>query len=156
MNIMKVLSDAVKPFLDDEKPPLNVGEVMNLWFYYAATEQTMRGEQVSYNIVRDHDLKEMLKEVLNDIHGPILKELTEFLTAEGVQLPEKNSGKPIGEFQNIPEGSKLTDEEVANLLSFNIVQGIIYACSISLRDLLMKRGWLKVPPHYTTEVRVKS
>ncbi|WP_028609295.1 DUF3231 family protein [Paenibacillus harenae] len=179
MNILEVFRDAVKPFMDGEKPPLNVGEVMNLWFYLTATEQTMRGEQVSYNIVQDLDLKELLKVVINDVHGPIQKELTEFLTAEGVPLPERTPDKPIGDFRSIPEGSKLSDEEVACLLSFNIVLGINYACrgvtesvrpdvsfmfakfqmrkmtySIQLRDLLMRRGWLQVPPYYKTEALV--
>jgi hypothetical protein len=180
MNILNVFSDAVKPFLDGEKPPLNVGEVMNLWFYLTATEQTMRGEEVSYNIVQDLDLKEMLKQVIHDVHGPISKELTEFLIAEGVPLPEKTPVKPVGDFRNIPEGSKLSDEEVASLLSFNIVLGINYACrgvteavrpdvslmfarfqmkkmaySIQLRDLLLRRGWLQVPPYFKTEALVQ-
>ncbi|NRF92556.1 DUF3231 family protein [Paenibacillus frigoriresistens] len=177
MNIMEVLSDAVKPFLDGEKSPLNVGEVMNLWFYLNATEQTMRGEQVSYNIVEDLELKEKLKEVINDVHGPIFAELTEFLKAEGVPLPEASPDKPIGDFRNIPEGSKLSDEEIASLHTFNIVLGINYASrgmtesvrpdvaamfakfqikkftySITLKDLLMRKGWLKIPPYFKSEV----
>ncbi|MBD0383992.1 DUF3231 family protein [Paenibacillus sedimenti] len=176
MNIMEVFNDAIKPFLDGEKPPLNVGEVMNLWFYLAATEQSMRGEQVSFNIVQDPELKEKIKVVINDVHGPIFTDLTEFLKAEGIPLPQGTPEKPVGDFRNMPEGSKLSDEEVANLLSFNIMMGINYACrgmteavrpdvaamfakfqikkvtySILLKDLLMKKGWLKVPPYFKTE-----
>ncbi len=33
MNPFEVFKDAIKPFLDGKKPPLHVGEVMNLWFY---------------------------------------------------------------------------------------------------------------------------
>ncbi|MFC0215383.1 hypothetical protein ACFFK0_23590 [Paenibacillus chartarius] len=58
MNITELFTDAIKPFLDGEKPPLNVGEVMNLWFYLTATEQTLRGEQVSYNIAQDMRLSQ--------------------------------------------------------------------------------------------------
>ncbi|MFC5449800.1 DUF3231 family protein [Paenibacillus aestuarii] len=173
MNIMEVLNDAIKPFLDGEKPPLNVGEVMNLWFYLTATEQTMRGEQVSFNIVQDEELRDKLQVVINDVHRPIFLELTEFLKAEGVPLPEASPDKPIGDFRSGPEGSKLSDEEVANLLSFNIVLGINYACrgmtesvrpdvaamfarfqmkkltfSLLLKDMMMKKGWLKAPPYY--------
>jgi hypothetical protein len=180
MNILELLNDAIKPFLDGEKPPLHVGEVMNLWFYLTATEQTMRGEQVSYNIVQDLELKEKLKDVINNVHGPIQKELTEFLKAEGIPLPNASPDKPIGDFRNIPEGSKLSDEEVASLISFNIVLGITYACrgmteavrpdvaamfakfqmkklaySITLKDVLMRKGWLKVPPYYKSEAIVR-
>ncbi|MGF7036495.1 hypothetical protein J2T17_007558 [Paenibacillus mucilaginosus] len=173
MNLFEVFKDAIKPFLDGEKPPLNVGEVMNLWFYTTATEQTMRGEQVSYNIVREPELKEMLRVVIHDVHGPIMEEVTEFMRAEGVPLPSMTPDKTIGDFRELPEGAHLSDEEVANLLSFNIVLGINYACrgmteavrpdvaamfvkfqmrkmtyAVSLREFLMRKGWLKVPPVY--------
>ncbi|MDD9270914.1 DUF3231 family protein [Paenibacillus sp. GCM10023248] len=176
MNVMEVLNDAIKPFLDGEKPPLNVGEVMNLWFYLTATEQTMRGEQVSFNIVHDEELRDKLEEVINDVHRPIFEELTAFLKAEGIPLPQVSPDKPVGDFRGIPEGSRLSDDEVANLLSFNIVLGINYACrgltesvrpdvaamfarfqikkltfSIVLKDLMVKRGWLKAPPYYKPE-----
>lgn len=173
MNILEILEDAVKPFMDGEKPPLNVGEAMNLWFYLTATEQTMAGEQVSYNITEDSELKEKLRDVINNVHRPIQTELIDFLTAEGVPLPEKSRDKPVGDMSHTPEGSKLNDEEIANLLSFNLVLGINYACrgltesvrpdvaamfarfqvkkmafSITLKDLMMRRGWLKAPPYF--------
>jgi hypothetical protein len=31
MNLLEIAIDAFGPFLDNEKKPLNVGEVMNLW-----------------------------------------------------------------------------------------------------------------------------
>ncbi|TXK83605.1 DUF3231 family protein [Paenibacillus sp. N3.4] len=180
MNILEVLDDAIKPFLDGEKPPLNVGEVMNLWFYLTATEQTMRGEQVSFNITQDLELKEKLQEVINDVHRPIFNELTEFLKAEGVPFSEPSPDKPIGDFRNMPEGSRLSDEEIASLLSFNIVLGMNYACrglteavrpdvaamfakfqmkkliyAITLKDLLLRKGWLKAPPYFKLEASVK-
>ncbi|MCZ8522216.1 MULTISPECIES: DUF3231 family protein [Paenibacillus] len=173
MNIFEIFKDAVKPFLDGEKPPLNVGEVMNLWFYLTATEQTLRGEQVSYNIVEDQELKEKVKDVITDVHRPILAEIMEFLQAEGVPVPVIPPDKPVGDFRHIPEGSKMSDEEVANLLSFNVVLGINYACrgmteavrpdvaamfvkfqmkkmtyAITLRELLLRKGWMKAPPYY--------
>jgi hypothetical protein len=176
MNLLEILNDAIKPLIDGEKLPLNVGEVMNLWFYLTATEQTLRGEQVSYNIVQDPNLKQKLKDVIDTIHGPILKDLYEFLKKEGVPLPQSTPEKSIGDFRNIPEGAKLSDEEVANLLQFNLVLGINYACrglteavrpdvaamfakfqmmkvaySITLKDLVVKRGWLKQPPYFQPE-----
>lgn len=173
MNILEVLGDTIKPFLDGEKPPLHVGEVMNLWFYFNATDQTMRGEQVSFNISEDPELKEKLREVINDVHRPILEELTEFLKVEGVPLPAASADKPVGDFRDISNGSKLSDEEIANLLSFNLVLGINYACrglteavrpdvammfakfqmkklifSITFKDMLIRKGWLLAPPPY--------
>ncbi|NHN29089.1 DUF3231 family protein [Paenibacillus agricola] len=173
MNLLEILKDAINPFTDGEKPPLHVGEVMNLWFFLTATEQTLRGEQVSYNIVQDHELKEKLQDVINNVHEPILKELTQFLKEEGVPLPQSTPEKPIGDYRSVPEGAKLSDEEVANLLMFNIILGITYACrgmtesvrpdvaamfgkyqitkiafSVTLKELAAKKGWLRIPPYF--------
>jgi hypothetical protein len=180
MNILEILNDAVKPFLDKEKPPLNVGEVMNLWFYLTATEQSMAGEQVSFNTVQDPELKAKLKDVLENVHKPIHEELTAFLKAEGVPMPDPTSDKPLGDFSGVPEGAKLTDGEVANLVSFNIVLGINYATRgltesvrpdvaamfarfqlrkiaymIPFRDMLTRKGWLQVPPLYRSGALVR-
>jgi len=140
----------------------------------------MRGEQVSYNIVEHPKLKEKLKEVIEEVHGPILRELNDFLHKEGIPIPEIPPDKPVGDYRHIPEGAKLSDEEVASLLSFNLVLGINYACrgmveavrpdvatmfaqfqmkkltfSIALKELLMKEGWLKIPPPYMSTASVK-
>lgn len=177
MNIVELFADAIKPYLDGEKPPLNVGEVMNLWFYFTATEQTMRGEEVSFNIVEDPELKEKVKEAITDVHIPIYNELKQFLQAEGVPLPKTSPDKPVGDFRGLPEGAKLADEEVASLLSFNIVLGITYATrgltesvrpdvaamfakfqvkklmyALSLKELLQRKGWMKEPPAYAPNV----
>lgn len=176
MNLFEILKDAISPYLDDEKPPVHIGEAMNLWFYMSATEQTMRGEQVAYNTVQDQDLRDKLEEVIDQVHKPIREELLEFMKKEGVPLPNATPEKTIGDFRDIPVGAKLSDEETASLLSFNIVLGITYACrgltesvrpdvgalfakflvrkvafSISLKQMMMKKGWLLVPPAYSQE-----
>ncbi|MFC0214032.1 DUF3231 family protein, partial [Paenibacillus chartarius] len=117
-----------------------------------------------------------LHEVIHDVHKPIQKEVIDFLTAEGVPLPAATADKPVGDFRAIPQGARLSDMEVANLLSFNIVLGINYACrgmteavrpdvaamflrfltkktlyAIPLRDMMAKKGWMQVPPIYKPE-----
>lgn len=181
MNILETITETIKPFLDGEKPPLNAGEVMNLWFYLTATEQTLRGEQVSFNIVHDPELREALEDVINNVHNPIYKELTQFLREEGVSLPQSTPEKPIGDYRDIPEGSRLSDEECANLLQFNIILGINYACrgmtesvradvaarfakyltmkmtfAIKLKNLASKKGWLKQPPIFQPERHMQT
>lgn len=181
MNLLEILKDAIHPLSDGKKPPLHVGEVMNLWFYLTATEQTIRGEQVSFNTVQDAELKEKIEDVINKVHNPIREELKEFLRNEGVPLPKATPDKPIEDFRSIPEGGKLSDEEIANLLSFNIVLGITYACrgltesvrpdvaamfakfqmkkaafSLTLRELMAKKGWMLVPPPYNPSVSALS
>jgi hypothetical protein len=173
MNIFEVVIDAIKPFTDGDKPPLHVGEVMNLWFFLTGVEQTLRADQVSYNIVRDPELKEKLEDIINNVHKPMIQQLTDFLRNEEVPLPETTPQKPIGDYRDIPDGAKLTDKEIADLLSYNLVVGIMSACrgiteavrpdvammfakfqatkitfGLTLKDLMVKRGWLLVPPYY--------
>ncbi|MFB9328034.1 DUF3231 family protein [Paenibacillus aurantiacus] len=173
MNLLEMLKDAIHPFGDGKKPPLHVGEVMNLWFYLTATEQTLRGEQVSYNTAQDQELRDKIEDVINNVHLPIREELKDFLRSEGVPLPNATPDKSIGDFRAMPENAKLSDEEIANLLSFNIVLGINYACrglteatrpdvasmfakfqmkkaafALTFRQLMTEKGWLLVPPAY--------
>lgn len=173
MNLFEVLNDAFKPFLDGEKKPLTVLEVSNLWFYLAATENTMRNEEIAYNVTQDKELKKKLKDAKEHVHQPIAKSIRELLIKEEVPLPQTTAEKPVGDYVNIPEGAKLTDEEIANLMSYNLLLGINYASkgiteavradvgllfskflmkkitfSLTIKDLLKKRGWMRVPPYY--------
>ena len=173
MNLFEVFKDAIKPFLDGEKPPLHVGEVMNLWFYLTGTQQTLRADQVAYNIVTDSELKKRLEDVINNVHRPMIQELEEFFRKEGVPLPPATPEKSIGDYRNLPEDARNSDEEIANLLSYNLVVGIVAATrglteavrpdvammfakyqmmkvtfAVTLKELMQSRGWLKVPPYY--------
>ena len=116
MNLFEIIHDAFEPFMDDEKKPLNVMEVTNLWFFLLGTETTMRNEEIGYNLAQDEELKLILKDVKENLHIPIKKEIAEFLKKKGVPLPQSTPEKPTFEYQKIPEGAKLNDEEIANLM----------------------------------------
>ncbi|MEH7419542.1 DUF3231 family protein [Neobacillus drentensis] len=173
MKLFDILHDAFEPFMDGEKRPLNVMEVSNLWFFLLATELTMRNEEIGYNIAHDPELKQLLQDMRENLHVPIRYELIEFLKKEGIPLPKTTTEKPLGDFQNIPEGAKLNDEELANLMSYNLAMGVTTAAkglSESIRSdvgllfskILMKKTmaglrvkqyldrheWLRVPPYY--------
>ncbi|WP_108670303.1 DUF3231 family protein [Peribacillus acanthi] len=173
MNPFEVLKDAFLPLLDGEKKPLHVGEVMNLWFYLTGTEQTLRGDQISYNIVQDEELKEKLKDIIENVHRPMVNELQEFFRKEGIPLPNTTPEKPFGDYRSIPDGAKFTDEEIANFLAYNLVVGINAATrglteavrtdvgymfmkyqmmkvtfALTLKELMIRKGWIKIPPYY--------
>ncbi|TLS51257.1 DUF3231 family protein [Paenibacillus antri] len=172
MNLLEVIKDVFKPFLDGEKPPLHVGEVMNLWFFLAVSEQTIRGEQVAINTVQDEDLKKHLQELM-DIHSEIRKDIIGFLQKEGVPLPETTPPKKQGDFESIPADAKLSDQEAAQLVSENLVVAMTMAArgiteavrtdvgamfakffmskvtfGITYKAFLQKKGWLLVPPPF--------
>jgi hypothetical protein len=173
MNIFDIIHDTFEPFLDGEKRPLNLMEASNLWFFLAISDTTMRNEEIAYNLAQDKELKEVLKDAKFSLHQPIAKEISDFLTAEKVALPSGTPTKPTGNFPQIPEGAKLNDEEIANLMSFNLLIGITFAArgltesiradvgliffkiiirkaifGASLKKLMNQRGWLHEPPAY--------
>ncbi len=173
MNMLEVVYDAFKPFLDGEKKPLNVMEVSNLWFFLAATENSMRNEEIAYNIVKDAELREKLKDLREKIHKPIHDELVEFLTKEGVPLLKETPQKPIDDFKDLPDGARLNDKEIANLVSYNLLLGINSASrgltesiradvgmifakffvqkstfALTFKQIMEKKGWLRIPPYY--------
>lgn len=173
MNILDVIHDTFEPFLDGEKKPLNILEASNLWFFLAISDTTMRNEEIAYNLAVDPELKDKLKDAKFSIHQPIAKEISDFLIAENVPLPKGTPTKPAGDFPSIPEAAKLNDEEIANLMSFNLVIGITYSAraltestradvgliffkvivkkaifGASLKKLMDKRGWLRDAPPY--------
>lgn len=173
MNPFEVLYDSFKPFLDGEKRPLNVLEVGNLWMYLAGVENTMRNEEIAYNTAQDKELKQKLKDARENVHQPIVQDIKKLFQNEGVPLPNSTPEKPVGEYKNIPEGVKLTDSEIANLVSFNLLLGLTYGMrglsesvradvgllyakiiarkmpfAITFKDLMVKRGWIQVPPDF--------
>ena len=101
------------------------------------------------------------------------KILENFMIKEGIPLPEVSSQKPKSEGNAVPLGAKLTDDQLANGISFKIATGIV-ECAVgqsqgirsdltiiwirfqsefltfgsTLKTLMIKRGWLKVPPYY--------
>jgi hypothetical protein len=172
MNLFEVAYDSFKPFINGEKKPLNVMEVSNLWFFLAICNNTLRNEELAYNTAQDNDLKKILKDA-REIHKSVAEEINKLLKAEGVPLPEDTPEKPYIEIKNIPEGAKLNDEEIANLMSFNLLLGINYASrsltesirpdvgymffkvimkkvllGVPLKDLMQKRNWLRMPPPF--------
>lgn len=177
MNYFEVFKDAFVPFIDGKKKPLNVGEVMNLWFYLIGTNQTLRIDQIAFNTTKDAELKAKLEEVINEVHNPMIKELTMFFKQEGIPLPETTPEKPFDHgLKELPNEIKMTDEEIANLLVYNLFIGINAAVrgltesvradvgmmfakyqmmkvtyAITLKDLMKKRGWLHVPPYYISQ-----
>ncbi|ARU61182.1 hypothetical protein CBW65_09150 [Tumebacillus avium] len=173
MNLFEVLKDSFAPLVDGEKPPLHVGEAFHMWAYLAGSEETMRCEGVFENVVSDPELREKLHELRIEIHGTIIEDLKELLLKEGVELPPESESIPQLGSVDVPFGARPTDAQVANLIMFNLNQGIDYASryltnslradvaylfvkifmkkvtfAATFKPLMIKNGWLKTPPPY--------
>jgi hypothetical protein len=171
---MDVIKSAFEPFLDGEKKPLNVSEAYHLWYYLVGVEQSKRSAEVGINQTTDDELRNVLKDLINNVHNPIIEELTELLKKEGVPLPDSTPEKlTSGDFKEIPFGARLTDQEIANSVNWNELVGIQIAVrgmtesvradigatfakyqimkltwSLTMKQLISKRGWLIAPPPF--------
>lgn len=174
MDWIAILKSAFAPYIDDKKPPLHIGEAFNLWYYLIGVEQSKRSTEVGFNSAQDAALRDRLQDLMQGVHNPIIQELQEFLKSENVPLPDVTPEKPInGSYKDIPPGAKLTDEEIANLVIFNELVGIQIAgkaltesvradvggmftkyfmmkvaWSLTLKQLMQERGWLRIPPPF--------
>ncbi|RSK26013.1 DUF3231 family protein [Bacillus sp. HMF5848] len=172
-NIFESVSNALKTVTDDEeKGPLHVGEVMNLWTYLTMLEEANRFAEVGLNTTTDDDLIEALKHSWDDCHKQVV-EIQKVLREEGVSLPPTAEPKPKTSSEAIPSGVKLTDDEIANGVVIKLVSAISF-CGVGLSQairadigsmwynflnvrvkfsayympIMRKRGWIKVPPYY--------
>ncbi|MDQ0220777.1 DUF3231 family protein [Peribacillus cavernae] len=174
---MTTIFEAVKDFLqmsldNEPKNPLHVGEVMSCWLYLATMDEAAVYIQIGLNTTTDDDVKNILKESLNQCETQG-KRFKEFLKKEGVHLPPTSEQRPNSEPNSVPLGVKLTDDEIMNGLSIKTVAAITACASAvsqsirndvgalftqcmlekmkfgtSLKYLMRKRGWIKVPPYY--------
>ncbi|CAG9620920.1 DUF3231 family protein [Sutcliffiella rhizosphaerae] len=172
-NAFESVSAIIKNFVDDTpKTPLHVGEVMDLWTAFTAFHESHSLYQVGLNSTTDTDLQHVLKEALIGSHKDT-KKIEEFLLAEGVPLPLVNPDKPTSNPGDVPSGVKLTDDEIANLISVKIASSVSF-CALAmsktvrtdvglmffsiqvnlmkfaapLKNLMLSRGWLRIPPYY--------
>lgn len=175
MGLFDTTYDIFKPFLDGVKKPLNVMEVSNLWSFLVICENTLRSEEVAYNNAQNSELKQFLLDA-KKIHQNTADEIIKLLKDEGTPLPNDTPEKPLGNISNIPNGAGLNDEEIANLMSYNLVLGITYstrglteairadegllffkvivkktALGLKLKQFMDTQNWLRVPPEYKSK-----
>ncbi|MBS4174910.1 DUF3231 family protein [Bacillus sp. FJAT-49736] len=156
----------------ENKNPLHVGEVTNLWVLLTMIEEGICIYQIGLNTTTDADL---IHAFINGEQSSkdIAQQLRAFFKKEGVPLPETSEEKPKSDPNSIPLGVKHTDEELANLVSVKVaaqitllgqtlamavrsdvcelllkIQYEILKYGASFKTLMRKRGWIKVPPYY--------
>jgi spore coat protein CotF len=172
-DILQAVKNVVQSFIDDEpKPALHIGEAMSCWAMLAEIVETEVQTEVGINSTTNPELRKSLHEAVNMFKSQ-KERLTSFMRLEGVHLPPLSESKPISDPTMVPLGVKLTDNELANSLLIKVKLfitscanaasqtvrndiGLIWAeflqeyitLEISLKSLMTKRGWLKVPPFY--------
>ncbi|UII54427.1 DUF3231 family protein [Cytobacillus spongiae] len=172
-NTFEAIASILKNFVDEEpKTPLHVGEVMDLWTAYTAFHEAHSLYHVALNTTTDPQLKHVIQQAIKESKEDT-KKIEEFLLKEGVPLPLVHSNKPSSNPEAVPEGVKLTDDEIANLISVKIAASITFCAqamsktirsdvgmlfisiqvelvkfAAPLKNLMKDRGWLRIPPYY--------
>ncbi|MCM3763731.1 DUF3231 family protein [Neobacillus niacini] len=172
-NVLETITAIFKDFVDeDPKPHLHVGEVMALWTAYTAFHEAHMLYQVCLNSTGDKDLKHAITAAYHSSKQDT-KKIEEFLKKEGVSMPSVSSPKPNSNPDSIPEGVRLTEKELVNLISVKIVTSISFCAQAAsqsvrtdvgllffeiqvhlmeymaqLKRLMKNRGWLNIPPSY--------
>lgn len=172
-DVTESVKSVVKSLFDEApKPPLHVGEVMNFWSYLSELADEQVHTEAGINSTTDPELSKAFHEALKMFKSQ-KERVISFMRLEGIPLPPLSESKPISEPNKVPLGVKLTDDELANSLNIKIVLGITFCATAiiqalrqdveliwiellqeymtfgaTLKALVKKRGWLKVPPSY--------
>ncbi len=172
-SIFEALVDVMKTLIDDEpKPPLHIGEAMTCWTYLTMLEEEIANVQIGLNTTIDNELLDALNASM-ELAKAQSKLLRDFMLLEGVTLPPVSEKKPKSEPNSVPMGVKLTDDEIANALSIKVVANYMMCANgavqsvrndvgmmfvkfqaeklkfgASMKTMMRKRGWIKIPPYY--------
>ncbi|RSD28718.1 DUF3231 family protein [Mesobacillus subterraneus] len=157
---------------NEPKSPMHIIEAGDCWTYLTLMVEFIRYEEAGLNTTTDDEVKEMLNDLIRICEAQV-RSLNDFMKKEGLPLPDTTAAKPNSDPNDIPLGVKLTDDELANGVAFKLVT-CMQACSkgqadavrddvgrmwlqfylewsafgTTLKTLMRKRGWLKVPPYY--------
>ncbi|MDR7246751.1 DUF3231 family protein [Priestia megaterium] len=172
-DILQALKSVIQSFVKDEnKTPLHIGEAMGCWIFLALVGETQVQTEAGINSTTDPELRKALQEAVN-LFKSEKERISAFMRSEGIPLPPLSESKPISDPNSVPLGVKLTDNELANSLNIKMVILITYCANAiiqsarndvtliwmeylqeymtfgaTLKELVKRRGWLKVPPYY--------
>ncbi|TCT15986.1 uncharacterized protein DUF3231 [Melghiribacillus thermohalophilus] len=107
--------------------PLHYGEVFGLWSYLNITKGTVAGYQTVLHHAGDEDLKNLLKEAI-DQGKQEENQIETLLKENGVGLPPTPPERPDARSENIPAGARFLDPEIGAMLSADTAAGLV-SCS---------------------------
>lgn len=171
-SLFKNAAEVIESLTDNHKNPLHVGEAMACWTYLAFVSEIVVYIEIGLNTTTDTELKKLYQDGHNVVTSH-QKELSEFMKQEGVPLPKIPESKPQSDPDEIPLGAKFTDSQLANTIGINFIvaadtcataasqclrtdtalmflkfQTEKLSLSLKTKELMQKKGWLKVPPFY--------
>ncbi|MFC4601807.1 DUF3231 family protein [Cohnella hongkongensis] len=110
--------------------PMHYGEISSVWGSSKAAKGAASGYQVFLNHAGDNDLKELISDYIKQAKKEI-EELDQLLNANGITPAPAMADKPAVKLEDIPEGARFMDQEIAAALSVDISGGLV-ACSAAM------------------------
>lgn len=110
-----------------KEEPMHYGEVFGAWTFLHTSKGCLVAYQTFLNHVGDGDLKDMLEEAMDKARDEI-QQVEELLKENGVGLPPTPPERPEANREDIPTGARVTDPEVAAVLSMDTAKSLV-ACS---------------------------
>lgn len=154
--------------------PVHVGEAFHIWSVLVEVGETRALLHFMANHTNDADLKEVLEHFVDDVLEPQQKRLFDLMRNEGINAPALTTEVSKANERLIPPGAKLTDYQIAQMLvvkvlgllewshrgaihslrddisaMFNTFYNHLLVQGYTLKKLMIKRGWLLVPPSYS-------
>lgn len=129
---------------NQKNEPLHCGEVFDLSTFLSGGLGMVARYQVLINHTGDEDLRNLLKDIIDNQLRPHILELTEILKANGISLPPAPPERPSADLERIPAGARINDAEVAVTVAADLAAGLV-ACSQAMgkctrEDLAMMYG----------------
>jgi len=152
--------------------PLHIGEAMTLWTYSILLDEANAFCYIGKNTSDDQDIQKMLKDSIKNC-AEQSNDVKQLMIKEGVPIPNATPPKPNSDTLDIPYGTKMSDEEIANgliakeLAAINLCNGTLTQAIrndvgamflkfynekvnslLIVKTTMLERGWLKVPPSF--------
>jgi len=173
VSILEAIRSVLIPVANDQPPgPLHVGEVMVIWTYKTMLDEALAYVEAGLNMTQDNELRRALADAMDQCRSHS-QQVQAFMLKECIPLAQTPEPKPESSPERVPNGVRITDEELANGLVVKVLAGITMCCSgvttslridvgsmflghmverltfaTTLRSMLSRRGWLKTPPFY--------
>jgi len=112
---------------NQKEEPMHYGEISAVWSFSAKAKGSVSCYQVFKNHAGDQDLKKILEDLINQARQEIT-ECDALLADNGFTPPPAFPDKPQEKVEDIPAGARLTDQEIAALISADVALGLV-ACS---------------------------
>lgn len=110
--------------------PMHYGEIFSVWGSSTAAKGAVSCYQIYLNHAGDDDLKELISDYIDQAKKEI-KELDQLLNDNGITPAPIMAEKPKVKLEDIPEGARFIDKEIAAAISVDISGGLI-ACSAAM------------------------